>query len=98
MCNCLEIFSGTGGLATGIGLSGINHTAFVEWNSDACETLRTNYDEKIVFEGDIRTYNFSQCLGVDIIAGGPTCQPFQWEAKQKGVLTKEICFRRQYVR
>ena len=92
MCNCLEIFSGAGGLATGIGLSGINHTAFVEWNRDACETLRTNYDEKIVFEGDIRTYNFSQCLGVDIVAGGPPCQPFSMGGKARGRLDERDMF------
>ncbi len=92
MCNCLEIFSGAGGLATGIGLSGVNHTAFVEWNSDACKTLRTNYDEKIVFEGDIRTYDFSQCMGVDIIAGGPPCQPFSMGGKARGNLDERDMF------
>ncbi len=92
MCNCLEIFSGAGGLATGIGLSGVNHTAFVEWNSDAYKTLRTNYDEKIVFEGDIRTYDFSQCMGVDIIAGGPPCQPFSMGGKARGNLDERDMF------
>ncbi len=92
MCNCLEIFSGAGGLATGIGLAGVNHTAFVEWNSDACKTLRRNYDEKIVFEGDIRAYDFSQCHGVDIVAGGPPCQPFSMGGKAKGNLDKRDMF------
>ncbi len=92
MCNCLEIFSGAGGLATGIGLAGVNHTAFVEWNSDACKTLRRNYDGRIVFEEDIRTYDFSQCHGVDIVAGGPPCQPFSMGGKAKGDLDKRDMF------
>lgn len=92
MCNCLEIFSGAGGLATGIGLAGAVHTAFVEWNSDACKTLRANYDENIVYEGDVRSYNFSSCTGIDFIAGGPPCQPFSMGGKAKGNLDKRDMF------
>lgn len=92
MCNCLEIFSGAGGLATGIGLAGANHSAFVEWNSDACKTLRTNYNSSLVFEGDIRKYDFSICRGIDIIAGGPPCQPFSMGGKAKGNLDDRDMF------
>lgn len=92
MCNCLEIFSGAGGLATGIGLAGAQHTAFVEWNADACKTLRTNYNRELVFEGDIRSYDFSHCNGVDLIAGGPPCQPFSMGGKAKGNLDERDMF------
>mgnify|MGYP000161057744 FL=1 len=43
MINSLEIFSGAGGLAKGIEMAGARHQAFVEWNGDACKTLRWNY-------------------------------------------------------
>lgn len=82
--NGIEIFSGAGGLATGLGLSGVTHNAFVEWNTDACNTLRQNYNKNIVFEGDIRNFDFSCYSGVDIIAGGPPCQPFSLGGKAKG--------------
>ncbi len=84
MIRGIEIFSGAGGLATGLGLSGVVHNAFVEWNADACNTLRRNYDSKIVFESDIRNFDFSHYSGVDIIAGGPPCQPFSFGGKSKG--------------
>ena len=84
MINGIEIFSGAGGLATGVGLSGVTHNAFVEWNSDACKTLRHNYANDIVFEGDVRNFDFSQYSGIDIIAGGPPCQPFSLGGKAKG--------------
>lgn len=84
MINGIEIFSGAGGLATGIGLSGINHNAFVEWNHDACNTLRENYETSIVHEDDIRCFDFTPFNGVDIIAGGPPCQPFSLGGKAKG--------------
>ncbi len=84
MINGIEIFSGAGGLATGLGLSGVVHNAFVEWNADACNTLRRNYDESIVFEKDIREFDFSPYSGIDIIAGGPPCQPLSLGGKAKG--------------
>ena len=86
MISGIEIFSGAGGLATGLGLAGVSHNAFVEWNCDACRTLRMNYDSDIVFEGDIRNFDFTSYRGIDIIAGGPPCQPFSLGGKAKGNL------------
>lgn len=79
-------------------LSGVNHTALVEWNSDAWKTLRTNYDENIVFEGDIGSYDFSICNGVDIVAGGPPCQPFSMggKARENLKVCKSIPLSQQY--
>lgn len=84
MINSLEIFSGAGGLAKGIELAGAHHQAFVEWNTDACKTLRKNYSHSIVFETDIRDFDFSQFDNIDVIAGGPPCQPFSLGGKAKG--------------
>lgn len=92
MISGIEIFSGAGGLATGLGLAGVSHHAFVEWNDDACRTLRKNYDGDIVFEGDIRHFDFSPYKGVDIIAGGPPCQPFSLGGKAKGNLDERDMF------
>ena len=47
--NSIEIFSGAGGLAKGLELAGTNHQAFIEWNADACNTLRMNYDRDIIY-------------------------------------------------
>lgn len=84
MLNSLELFSGAGGLAKGIEMAGATHTAFVEWNSDACKTLRYNYNPEIVHETDIRHFDFQKFSGVDLIAGGPPCQPFSMGGKAKG--------------
>lgn len=92
MISGIEIFSGAGGLATGLGLAGVSHNAFVEWNSDACKTLRKNYDSDIVFERDIRSFDFTPYKGVDIIAGGPPCQPFSLGGKAKGNLDDRDMF------
>jgi DNA (cytosine-5)-methyltransferase 1 len=83
--NSLELFSGAGGLAKGIESAGVCHKAFVEWNADACKTLRVNYNPDIVFETDIKDFNFQNLSGIDLIAGGPPCQPFSLGGKHKGV-------------
>ncbi|MEI6078810.1 MAG: DNA (cytosine-5-)-methyltransferase [Verrucomicrobiota bacterium] len=77
----LELFSGTGGLAKGLELAGFEHSAFVEFNTDACKSLRQNFDPEKVFEGDIRDFDFHQLSGIDVVAGGPPCQPFSLGGK-----------------
>lgn len=90
--SCLELFSGAGGLATGIKLSGINHKALIEWNKDACRTLAHNYSSSIVHHADIRELNLDQFGAVDMIAGGPPCQPFSMGGKHKGNLDQRDMF------
>jgi DNA (cytosine-5)-methyltransferase 1 len=77
----LELFSGCGGLAKGLELAGFEHSAFVEFNPDACKSLRQNFDAERVFEGDIRDFDFHQLSGIDVVAGGPPCQPFSLGGK-----------------
>ena len=90
--SCLELFTGAGGLAKGLEKAGVQHTAFVEWNKDACITLANNYSAQLVHNVDIRTFEFSQFGHVDIVSGGPPCQPFSMGGKHKGNMDKRDMF------
>ena len=72
----LELFSGCGGLAKGLEMAGFRHRGFVEFNKWACASLRENFDPALVHETDIRSFDFMSVGPVDLIAGGPPCQPF----------------------
>jgi len=79
----LEIFSGAGGLAKGLELAGFQHAAFVEFNKHACASLSENFDAKKVFFGDIKDFDLSALKDIDVVAGGPPCQPFSLGGKHK---------------
>ena len=80
----LELFAGAGGLALGCQLAGFSAVATLELDTTACNTLRRNRDRghKLtadwnVQECDVRDFDWAQHEGaVDLVAGGPPCQPF----------------------
>lgn len=89
----LELFTGAGGLALGTHHGGFRHAALVEWNRDACATLRLNARERSVsgithwkvIEDDVRKIAYAQFGEVDLVAGGPPCQPFSIGGKHRGM-------------
>lgn len=88
----IELFSGVGGLAEGLKLAGFKHEALLEWNKDACESLRLNFKKTDILNEDIRNFNFNDYSGVEFIAGGPPCQPFSLGGKHKGQMDKRDMF------
>jgi DNA (cytosine-5)-methyltransferase 1 len=85
----LELFAGAGGLGMGVSQAGFRHAGVIEWNRDACDTLRENQRRGTkpvaewpeVYQGDARTFDFTSLGTVDLVAGGPPCQPFSLGGK-----------------
>ncbi|WP_242775042.1 DNA cytosine methyltransferase [Brevibacillus parabrevis] len=82
----LDLFAGGGGFSTGFQMARRGDSRFeiikaVELNEDACNTLRNHLGENKVIEGDltkkeIKDRIIAECLGVDVIIGGPPCQTY----------------------
>lgn len=86
--NSIELFAGAGGLAIGLHEAGFSPKAIVEFNKDACQTIRSNklfgYGNGL-YEGDIAKFDYlSVSESIDLISGGPPCQPFSLGGKAKG--------------
>ncbi|MDY2798534.1 MAG: DNA cytosine methyltransferase [Anaerobiospirillum succiniciproducens] len=71
----LELFAGLGGMAKGLELAGFDAVKLVELNHQACNSLRANFNPDLVFEGDVRAFDATPFAGIDLLAGGPPCQP-----------------------
>lgn len=80
----VELFAGGGGLALGTHLAGFSTEIVAEWDRWACDTVRENQraghplvQGAAVYEGDVRNIDWSKVpKGVDLVSGGPPCQPF----------------------
>jgi DNA (cytosine-5)-methyltransferase 1 len=88
----VELFSGCGGLALGLARTGFLHVHMVEWNPTACATLLRNQERGIeharewnVTSGDVRKIHWTH-RNIDLVAGGPPCQPFSIGGKHRGPL------------
>lgn len=87
----LELFSGCGGLALGVARAGFNHLLLVERNAEAAATVASNAVRGVEHVAkwpykmlDVREVDWTHYRGVDVVAGGPPCQPFGIGGKALG--------------
>ena len=80
----LELFGGAGGLAIATARAGFEHEAVIEWDRNACDTLRLNARPRSghaeswkIIEGDVTGHDFCPYRDrIEFVSGGPPCQPF----------------------
>lgn len=86
----LSLFSGGGGLDLGFDRSGFEHVASYDILDFAGDTLRHNKPDWAVFsgkDGDVTRVDWRKYKGkVDLLHGGPPCQPFSIAGRRNGQL------------
>ncbi len=87
----VELFAGAGGLGLGVSRAGFTPAAVVEWDRYCCDTIRENQERNLhpvvhwpLTEGDVRDFDFGSIDGeMDLVSGGPPCQPFSLGGKHR---------------
>lgn len=92
----IELFAGAGGIALGTAAAGFKHEAVYELNRNACDTIRKNKSlgsiDWPLISGDVCDHSFADFQGVDLVSGGPPCQPFSIGGKHRGQSDKRNLF------
>lgn len=84
----------------GFSAEGVEHSAIIEWDKYACDTLRENKRNEVapmshwpdVFDDDVRQFDYRGYEGIDLVTGGPPCQPFSMGGKHRGFLDHRDMF------
>lgn len=96
----VELFVGAGGLGMAVSQAGFQPRAVIDWDRWACDTIRQNQKAGLspftswpLFEGDVRQFNFSDVNEtIDIVTGGPPCQPFSMGGLHRAYLDERDMF------
>ncbi len=87
----IELFAGAGGLGIGLHRAGLKPVSVIERDQYCCETIRQNQGLRVaavrdwnVQRCDVRRIDFREFEGrVDLVSGGPPCQPFSLGGKHR---------------
>lgn len=88
----IDLFCGAGGLTLGLHQAGWTTALALEFDPIAAETYRTNFANVELLEQDARTVDYTPFKGVvQLVAGGPPCQPFSVAGNQLSHLDSRDC-------
>ena len=82
----IELFAGAGGAALGLERAGFSHAALVEWDADACATLRAAGLGPVV-QGDVRDLDAVAAVAgesCDLLWSSYPCQAFSTAGQMLG--------------
>lgn len=97
----IDLFSGCGGLSSGLEMAGHRCLLGVDANKEAIQSFAANHEEAAVYLGDIKKLSEKKLKEllrgqkVDMVVGGPPCQGFSTVGKgvvedQRNLLFKEF--------
>ena len=89
--NSLELFAGAGGLGLGLHAAGFQPQGVIERDPYCCDTIRENKKKRTkgvvtwpLVQADVRELHFRVFADrVDLVSGGPPCQPFSLGGKHR---------------
>lgn len=84
MTSAIDLFAGAGGLSLGLKMAGWTVDSALEFDPTALRTHQINMPRVTHLCADVRDVNFRTFKGIDLVAGGPPCQPFSVSGKQLG--------------
>ncbi|MGX1309496.1 DNA (cytosine-5)-methyltransferase 1 [Amorphus suaedae] len=96
----IELFVGAGGLGIAASRAGFEPAAVIDWDKWACDTIRMNQARGLepfthwdVVQCDVREFEFGNVSGpIDLVTGGPPCQPFSLGGRHKAYLDDRDMF------
>ena len=80
----LDVFCGAGGLSLGLEAAGISVVAGVELDGDAAESWAGAHPGAELLHGDAGRVQWRRFDGVDLVVGGPPCQPWSTGGLRRG--------------
>lgn len=101
----LDLFCGAGGLSLGFKMAGFNIVGGVDFDEDAINTHKLNFNDGCDIHGDITKITNEQIIemyseSVDVIIGGPPCQGFsvanKWQTDEEKIEKNRLFF--EYMR
>lgn len=79
----IDLFCGAGGLTRGLQQAGIETVAALEFDRSICASFAATFPNVELISADIREASFHDWRGrVEIVVGGPPCQPFSVAGRQ----------------